>query len=148
MRIEESIVIDRPPAEVFAFVAERKNDPVWMAAVVDSEWLEPSTSVSVGRRGRMALKLFGRRSEYVDEVTEYEPGRQIAHRTVEGPFQLRTACLCEPAGGGCRTTVATEAQRFYGRAVDPLVARLMGRGFRADLTRLKGLLEAGSGSER
>jgi polyketide cyclase/dehydrase/lipid transport protein len=106
MRIEESIVIKRSPHDVFAFLAVRDNDPVWMAAVVESEWLDPSARLGVGRRGRMAMKMFGRRTEYVGEVTAYEHGRRIAHRTVEGPFQLNTACLCEPAGDPCRTAQA------------------------------------------
>ena len=52
--------------------------------------------------------------EYVDEVTDYEPGRRIAHRTVEGPIQLSTACLTEPAGEGCRARVIGEADNFIG----------------------------------
>lgn len=145
MRVEESIVIDRSPDDVFAFLSLRNNDPVWMAAVVESEWLDPSATLARGRRGRMAMKIFGRRAEYIDEVTMYEPGRQIAHRTIEGPFDLNTACLCEPADGGCRTTVVAEADRMLGRLgrlLDPLVARLMSRGFRADLVKLKWVLEA------
>ena len=90
----------------------------------------------------MALKMFGRRAEYVDEAIAFEPGRQIAHRTVEGPFQLNTACLCEPEGGFCRTTVFAEADRMFGRFVDPLIAPLMRRGFTKDLARLKTILEA------
>jgi uncharacterized membrane protein len=145
VRVEESIVINRSPDDVFAFLAVRNNDPVWMSAVVESEWLDPSASLAVGRRGRMAMKMFGRRREYVDEVTTYEPGRQIAHRTVEGPLQLNTACLCEPAGNACRTTVVVEAERMFGtfgRLVDPLIAKLMRRGFKADLAKLKEILEA------
>ena len=150
MRIEESIVINRSPNAVFGFLSERSNDPVWMAAVVESEWLDPSATLAVGRRGRMVMKMFGRRTEYVDEVITYEPGRQIAHRTVEGPFPLRTACLCEQARGGCRTTVIAEAERVLGRfggMLDPLIAKLMGRGFQADLTNLKELLEANASSD-
>jgi Polyketide cyclase / dehydrase and lipid transport len=145
MRVEETIVINRSPDDVFAFLAVRKNDPVWMAAVVESEWLDPSDSPGVGRRGRMAMKMFGRRMEYIDQVTTYEPGREIAHRTIEGPFELNTACLCEPADEGCRTTVVAEAERLLGgvgRLLDPLVARLMSRGFKADLAKLKEILEA------
>ena len=142
MRIEESIVINRSPDDVFAFLAVRNNDPVWMAAVVESEWLDPSASPGIGSRGRMAMKMFGRRAEYVDEVTTYEPGRQIAHRTIEGPFDLNTACLCEPARGGCRATVVAESERMFGRLLDPLVATLMRRGFKADLAKLKEILEA------
>jgi uncharacterized protein YndB with AHSA1/START domain len=142
MRVEESIVINRSPDDVFAFLAVRDNDPVWMAAVVESEWLDSSATLGVGRRGRMAMKMFGRRAQYIDEVTTYVPGRRIAHRTIEGPFELDTACLCEPAGGGCRTTVVAEAERMFGRLLDPLVAKLMRRGFKADLAKLREILEA------
>lgn len=142
MRIEESIVINRSPDDVFAFLAVRDNDPVWMSAVLESEWLDGAGPVALGRRGRMAMKMFGRRIEYVDEVTAYEPGRQIAHRTIEGPFDLNTACLCEPADGGCRVTVVAEADRMVGRILDPLVASLIRRGFSADLSKLKAILEA------
>jgi uncharacterized protein YndB with AHSA1/START domain len=141
MRVEASIVIDRSPDDVFAFLAVRDNDPVWMSAVEESNWLDSSARLAVGRRGRMALKMFGRRTEYVDEVTAFEPGRRIAHRTVEGPFQLSTACLCVPDGDSCRTTVVADAEKMFGRFVDPLVARLMRRGFRKDLVKLKSILE-------
>jgi hypothetical protein len=150
MKVEESIVIDRSPEDVFAFLAARRNDSVWMAAVVESEWLEPirdaDVSIRVGRRGRMVMKNMGRRLEFVDEVTDYEPGRRIAHRTVEGPIQLNTACLTEPAGAGCRATVVGETDNFlgglFGKLANPMVARLVHRGFRADLAKLKNILEA------
>jgi hypothetical protein len=151
MKVEESIIIGRSPEDVFAFLAVRKNDPVWMAAVVESEWLEPSagdtdTQISIGRRGRMVMKNMGRRLEFVDEVTDYEPGRRIAHRTVEGPIQLNTACLAEPAGDRCRATVVGETDNLiggpFGRLANPIVTRLVRRGFRADLAKLKNLLEA------
>jgi uncharacterized membrane protein len=145
MRVAESIVINRSPDDVFEFLAARQNDALWMSAVLESEWLDPTGPVAPGRRGRMAMKMFGRRVEYVDEVTAYEPGSQIAHRTIEGPFELSTACLCDPADGGCRTTVIAEAERMLGplgRFLDPLMARLLSRGFKADLAKLKEILEA------
>src|SRR4029450_612304 len=101
MRVEESIVIDRPPEGVFGFLSVRANDPVWMASVTESEWLDPTESMGVGRRGRMVMQAMGRR-EFLDEVTEYEPGRRIAHRSVAGPMVIHTACLTEPAGRGWR----------------------------------------------
>ena len=151
MKVEESIIINRSPEDVFAFLTARKNDPVWMAAVVESEWLEPAArdtdaSIGIGRRGRMVMRNMGRRLEYVDEVTDYEPGRRIAHRTVEGPIQLTTACLTEPVGDGCRATVVAETDSFVdgplGKLANPIVGRILSRGFRADLATLKDLLEA------
>jgi uncharacterized membrane protein len=151
MKIQESIIINRASEDVFAFLAIRKNDPLWMTSVIESEWLDPAprdsgASMRVGRRGRMVMKNMGRRSEYIDEVTEYEPGRRIAHRTVEGPMKLNTACHTEPASGGCRATVVAQADRFaggpLGKLADPILATIMRRGFRADLARLKNILEA------
>jgi Polyketide cyclase / dehydrase and lipid transport len=101
MRVEKSIVIDRPPEAVFGFLSVRSNDPVWMASVTESEWLDPAAPMGVGRRGRMVMDAMGRR-EFLDEVTEYEPGRRIAHRSVAGPMVIRTACIAEPVGNGCR----------------------------------------------
>lgn len=151
MKVEESIIIDRSPEDVFAFLVVRKNDPVWMAAVVESEWLEPAAQgtdapIGIGHRGRMVMKNMGRRYEYVDEVTDYEPGSRIAHRTIEGPIQLKTACLTKPVGDACRATVVAETDSFvggpFGRLANPIVLRLVRRGFRADLAKLKDILEA------
>jgi uncharacterized membrane protein len=145
MRVEESIVIDRPAGEVFAFLSVRTNDPVWMASVSESEWLDPVAPMAVGRRGRMVMQAMGRR-EFLDEVTEYEPGRRIAHRSVAGAMAIRTACIAEPAGSGCRASVLYEPERLpggvLGRLTAPLTARIVRRSFRADLARLKDILEA------
>lgn len=149
-RIAESIVIKRPSDEVFAFLETRSNDPLWMVSVLESQWLDPcgtdrAGATAVGRRGRMVMKIQGRPVEFLDEVTEYEPGRRIAHRTVEGPFPLNTACLCEPAEDGCRATVVGEAERLvpgvFGVLIEPFVAWSIRRSFKADLARLKTILE-------
>ena len=142
MKVEASINSNRSPEDVFAFLSVRKNDSLWMASVLESEWEDPSATLRVGRRGRMVMKFLGRRLEFIDEVTEYESGRRIAHRMVEGPFHLNTACLCGSERGGCTTTVVAHAERMLGRWVDPLVAKLMHRGFKSDLARLKGILES------
>jgi uncharacterized membrane protein len=116
-----------------------------MASVTESEWLDPAEPMGVGRRGRMVMQAMGRR-EFLDEVTESEPGRRIAHRSVAGPMVIHTACLAEPAGTGCRATVRYEPERVPGgvmsRLTAPLTARMVRRTFRADLARLKGILEA------
>jgi uncharacterized membrane protein len=151
MRVEESIIIGRSPEEVFRFISVRTNDPAWMASVTESEWLDPDAPMAVGRRGRMVMQAMGRR-EFLDEVTEYEPGRRIAHRSVAGPMQIRTACIAEPAGTGCRATVLYEPEHLpggvVGRMTAPLTARIVRRNFRADLARLKNLLEAAATEAR
>ena len=152
-RIEESVFINRPSTEVFAYLEARSHDPEWMALVQESDWLDDSgrmsaDAVAVGRRGRMIMNINGERSEFIDEVTEYEPGRRIAHRTVKGPMLLNTACICEPASGGCRATVVGEADRLVDGVlrplIEPFVAWSIRRSFKADLARLKNIMESRS----
>jgi uncharacterized membrane protein len=117
MRVEESIIIDRPAEEVFEFLSVRTNDPVWMASVTESEWLDPAAPMGVGRRERMVMNALGRR-EFLNEVTEYEPGRRIAHRSVAGPMVLHTACLAERQAAAsarpCCTSLSA-SQAGYGQ---------------------------------
>lgn len=146
MRVEESAIIRRPAEVVFTFLENRANDKAWMASVMCSEWLESGGKPCLGRRGRMVIRILGRRIKFLDEVTDYVPGRRIAHRTVEGPLSLNTACICEPAEHGCRATVVGKLDRtpgrWVGRLAAPFVGRIIQHGFKADLARLKALLEA------
>lgn len=144
MKVEESILIDRSPEEVFAYFDDRANDARWMGSVIESEWLDRDTPSGVGRRGRMVMDAMGRR-EFVDEVTDYEPGRRVAHRAVSGSMVIHTACIAEPSEDGCRVTVSYEPERLpggpFGRLLAPLTARVVRRNYRSDLQNLKALLE-------
>lgn len=59
---------------------------------------------------------------------------------------MRTACICQPDGDGCRASVVGATDTLpaggLGRLAQPLIARALRRGFRADLANLKQLLEA------
>jgi uncharacterized membrane protein len=146
MKVEASAIIHRSAEDVFTFLENRANDTAWMAAVMESTWLDPGGTPRLGRRGRMVIKLFGRRMNFLDEVTDYLPGRRIAHRTVEGPLSLNTACICEPAEHGCLATVVGELDRmpggWLGRLAAPFVGPIIRHGFTGDVRRLKALLEA------
>lgn len=145
MRIEESIVINRPHEEVFDFFDQRSNDRRWMASVVESEWLDPGDSTRKGRKGRMVMDAMGRR-EFEDVVVEYEPGRRVGHRSVSDNMVVYSACHADPVPGGTRATVVTEPERLPGGPLGLLMSPFVGwsirRNVRADLVRLKELLES------
>jgi magnesium-protoporphyrin O-methyltransferase len=146
MRVEASAVIRRSADEVFMFLEQRANDTTWMASVEESHWIDGGGTPHLGRRGRMVIKLFGRRMNFLDEVSDYVPGRRIAHRTIEGPLPLNTACICEPAKHGCVARVVGELDRlpggWVGRLAAPFLERIVAHGFKADVARLKAVLEA------
>ena len=144
MRIEESIVIKRPPEDVFAFFVDRRNDSRWMEAVEVSEWIDGEGPTALGRRGRIVMHT-PRLTEYEDEVTEYEPGRRVGHRMVSDSMVMFTACYADPVPGGTKATVVFEPERLpggpFGKLAAPFVARTVRRNYRADLARLKQILE-------
>lgn len=144
MRVTESIVIDRPAEEVFAFFDDRANDSQWMATVVESEWAHPGQQTQLGRQGRMVMDAMGRR-EFEDVVIEYEPGRHVAHRSISDSMVVYSSCTAEPVESGTRATVVTEPERLpgglFGLLISPLVARNIRRNLQSDLARLKELLE-------
>jgi uncharacterized membrane protein len=144
MHVEESIYIERPAHEVFAFFDDRRNDGRWMTTVHESEWIDPGEQTAIGRRGRMVMEAMGTR-EFTDVVTAYEPGRKVAHRSDGGTLVVDTGCTARPEGTGCRASVWLQPERLpggvLGRLVAPFVARQVRRNFRRDLERLKAVLE-------
>jgi uncharacterized membrane protein len=144
MRIEESIEINRPPEVVFAFFDDRRNDSRWMETVVSSAWVDEGESTGLGRRGRMVMHTT-RLTEFQDEVTEYEPGRKVGHRSVSDSMTVLTACYADPISGGTRATVTFEPERLpgglLGKLAAPFIERTVRRNYRSDLTRLKQILE-------
>ncbi|MGH8946693.1 MAG: SRPBCC family protein [Acidimicrobiia bacterium] len=144
MRIEESIEVNRPPEDVFAFFDDRRNDSRWMETVVSSEWVDEGEPTGLGRRGRMVMHT-PRLTEFEDEVTEYEPGRRVGHRSVSDSMTVLTACYADPVPGGTRATVVLEPERLpggpFGKLATPFIERTVRRNFRADLARLKQILE-------
>ena len=96
---EASIHIDRPPDEVFAFVADPANNPLWRKNVIRTEWLDDGP-MRVGRRGRQTARLLGRPWTVEAEVIEWDPPRSATWRTVQGPVSVRSWVRVEPDGAG------------------------------------------------
>ena len=144
MRVEESLVIERSPEDVFAFFDDRANDQRWLSSVTESQWLDPQETTRVGRRGRSVMNVMGRR-EFADVVTRYVPGSLVEHRQVSGPLVMDTACFAEPHGTGCRVTITYEPKGFPGGPIGwlaaPFALKRVRRMYRGDLARLKEVLE-------
>jgi carbon monoxide dehydrogenase subunit G len=143
-RVEEEIVIDRPPAEVFDFVTTPENDLEWISTAVERR-RENEGPIDVGSRVRAVDKFLGRRIESTFEVTEHTPSTRSAIR-LEGPVAARGTYVLEPAGAGTRFRWMLDADPglgglYLGRITDPLVTFVFRRRIRSDLSQLKERLE-------
>jgi uncharacterized protein YndB with AHSA1/START domain len=146
MRVEESVEIDRPPEEVFDYVANPENLPEWSGIVLEVQ-KEVQGELREGERFTTVAKFLGRRFETPMEVTVHDPPRRHTDRSTGGPFpQEYTFILEGTAGGGTRLTQVAEGEPPGGffRLVGPLLQRAGSRQFRADLATLKDILEAAS----
>lgn len=123
------------------YVADWRNDPVWIRALSESELLT-DPPLRVGSRVRRVAGFLGKRIEYVNEVVELEPGRRLVMRSVQAPFPMTVVYELEDAGAGTlmRIRADGDASGFY-RLAGPLLARAVRRSIAGDLERLRETLE-------
>ena len=141
--LELSIVIKRPIEESFAFLANLENDVKWHSAFVEVR----NTSGGSNRVGAKFLVfegLLGRRTTGTEyEVTEYEPNRIAAWKTVSGPLQLKFWRTFERVDGGTRFAVRYEGEpRGLMKPAWPLITRFAKRQQEGDMVKLKELMDA------
>jgi uncharacterized protein YndB with AHSA1/START domain len=99
-RAEAGVHIDRPPDEVFAFVADVTNNPSWRKNVTRAEWLDDGP-MRIGRRGRQAQRVLGREWTVEAEIVEWDPPHRVTWEVRQGPVKAQSWARVEPDGAGC-----------------------------------------------
>lgn len=142
MKFDNVVTIDRPPAEVFAYLAQFENIPRWNYAIRETRKLT-SGLVGVGTRYRQ-VRTLPSRSEEEFEVVEFEPHRRLA---VDGDLALlhgRVTYVLDDSNGA---TTLTNSMDLRASGPANLVAKLATRKVKtavaANLGVLKALLERG-----
>ena len=139
-----SIEIDRPAADVFAFVSEFPNNPRWQRGQVSCRWTsEPP--LRVGSTYDQHARFLGRDMVNSFRVVEHEPGRRVTFASTSGTFPLTITRTVEPLSDSrsrFSEHVSGEPGRFF-RIAAPLLRLLVRRSIRRDFPRLKRLLESG-----
>jgi carbon monoxide dehydrogenase subunit G len=141
-RAEHTVVVERPPDEVFRFLTDLANVPEWQSGAVE---VRAPESLAVGTTYVEVLKFLGKRIEATLEVTELEPGRRFSLKAVSGPMPFRVRHMLEPTGNGGSTRVHVELEGDPGRLfrlAEPLVMRNAQRHLEGDFATLKKMVEA------
>jgi uncharacterized protein YndB with AHSA1/START domain len=142
--VDLSVTIERPLADVYAVLSDPTRTPRWSKPAV-KEWVSTPGPIRVGSRRRAITAMGPMRTENEAEVTELEPERRIALRSVVAPISFRVAMdFAEPAPGRTRVDWRWE---FFPRGVlrlgNPLIGPFWRRSFARDLGELKRQMEAG-----
>jgi uncharacterized protein YndB with AHSA1/START domain len=142
-RTEHTVVVERPPKEVFAVLTDVSNLPEWQSGAVEVRGLEGV--LGVGSTYVQELKFLGKRMEATIEVTEFEPGRRFSLRTRTGSIPFRVRHTLEPADGGGATRLHVELEGDPGglfKLGKSLVMRNARRQIEGDFAALKKLVES------
>lgn len=142
--VTESITIDVPRQVVFDFIKEPANN---LLVSSNMETFEQATDgpVGVGTRYRGIVKVAGRKIEWTNEVTRYDEGKSMHTKSIESPIDFTYDTDLEDDGEGTKVTVRQDIGSFggfFGKLADPLVVRMYRKDVRANLEKMKELLEA------
>jgi uncharacterized protein YndB with AHSA1/START domain len=142
--VTSSVVIQRPVDEVFAFVADMRNNLRWQAeSGLQRVTVEPDGPVGVGTRITEAWRFMGQESVTTSEITEYEPGRRLTRRTLTAGAPIKEGVMTvEADGDGARYSTSVQIQAGGLLAIaEPLLASALKKGFQESALQLKALLE-------
>jgi len=142
LKIETSIVINRPVEEVFAVLSNVENNSKWSSAFLEAKQTSAGP-IGVGTTWRVVQKALGQRIEGEVEVTEYEPNQKWAQKSKSGPFPVEVWQTYEPVAGGTRVSIVLEAEPggFF-KLAEPLLKAMLKRNIENDLANLKDLMDA------
>ena len=136
VRAELSVEIARTPEEVFDYLTDVANLPLWQSGVHSAR--------REGERIEESRHLLGRELRTTLEIEEEERPRVFAIRALDSPVPFSVRHTLEPGdSGGTRLTVVGEgdAGLLPGFAAG-IMARRAEKQFRKDFERLKRLLES------
>ena len=139
--VVNSIVINRPVADVSEFAADPDNAPLWYVNIKSVEWKTPRP-VQVGSQIDFVAQFLGRRLAYTYEVMEFVPGSRLTMRTPGPPFPMETTYTWKDENGSTRMTLRNRGTPSgFAAWLAPLMSFMVGRANRKDLALLKRRLD-------
>jgi carbon monoxide dehydrogenase subunit G len=102
-----SIEVSRPPAKVFAYVADLSHAAEWDPGVLEARLLGEGP-VALGSRFELVALFRGRRRRFEYVVTSLDEGDRIELLGTGDQVTSRDAIAVEPRGAGARLTYSAE----------------------------------------
>ena len=140
--LDDTIEIDRPPEEVFAYLIDVSNDPAWQKGLAEARFTSPGP-VGVGTTGLHRAKPMGMTIEVGWQLTEHEEPSRVAWTFISGPFTGTESYALEPIPGGTRLTHKAELEP-HGllRFLRPLIVGMFVKQSEEAVEELKQILES------
>ena len=141
IKVELSVVINRPVADVFAFVADPANNVKWQEGLVESH-MTSSGPMGVGAQITDIRKFLGRDMDSKLEVTAFEPNKKFSEKVVSGPLKFEISQDFESSGDGTKVSLVAQGEPggFF-KLAEGMVQKQLQAQLEGDSQRLKKALE-------
>ena len=142
--IEDNIVINKPRAEVFAYVADSGNLMDWSSNIIEYEATPPGP-IQADTTTKGVTRVAGRNVEWTAKVTDLEDGVMFGYESVQSPMAFTYTYSFDDVADGTRVTFHQDVPTiggFFGKLADPIVTRMYAHSVGANLANLKEILEA------
>lgn len=138
MDYQESITINQPITEVWAFFEELRNDFGWQADLLGQKMIYKSPT-GIGTTGREKRKLLG---ESTWTITEIIFEKKVAYKSTSSKIPYEGSYLLDSVEGGTKFTYVVHLElSVLWRLVAPIVKYLTRKQLVINLNRLKDMLE-------
>jgi uncharacterized protein YndB with AHSA1/START domain len=143
IKTKVSVEIDRPVDEVFAFVTDVRNFPLWFGSIIQKSNPESTEPIGMGSTFTQTNHFLGRTFDTRFTVTEFERDKQFCVSTSWGPIPFGGCFYFEPQSRGTLLTDrhGIDAGGFFDLVGSLLVGRLRQQA-ESNLANLKRLMEA------
>jgi uncharacterized protein YndB with AHSA1/START domain len=137
----ESVEIARSPAEVFAFIADLRNEPRWHLDI-DRVPSDTPAEPEVGRSVPVTFKPFMGKTDGTFTALEVDPGSRIVYRAALAGIQPVITYTVEASGEGARFTRAVDMHPHgFAALMTPMMAYMVPKRNRLFVKNLKQVLE-------
>jgi uncharacterized membrane protein len=143
--IKDSIEINRPPAEVFAYLDQLDRHGEWQGSLLSVK-VETDGPTRVGTRVVERRKVPGGERDIPYEITAHEPPRKASFRGTAGPVRPVGTVTVEPLGqSGSRMSLELELEGHgLGKLFAIVARRQAAKEVPESHKRFKELVESGA----
>ena len=142
-RLEASVLINKSPEDIFAFFSVPENHAKFIPGMLEFKKTSAGPLGQVGATARGVRRDFGKKTEVLYEITEYQPNNQLGMKGVMGPIHFEDGYVLEPQGSSTRVKFWLELTlNGLAKLAQPFVALIGKTHAYETLANLKNQLES------
>jgi uncharacterized membrane protein len=109
VEFQHSVVVNKPVNEVFAYMADFRNNPKWSPDIAEVAKVSPEPP-GKGTRWRQVVVARNRRMPYDLIVDRFEANRMYRFKGTGGAIDYEVTCRFEPAEARTKVSIAVNGQ--------------------------------------